>query len=887
MSYDTLRTLSGSVTGIPTGPPTVVPPVRPPGQATGAPGAGAVTVSLDIGNPASNSLLSQVSGSLYNTLQTLSGSVTSTPTVPPTMRPPVIPGLSSSKGTTISGTALDLGQGGGSSSVVGSGLSLDILHTLSGSVTSTPTVPPTMRPPGIPGLSSDRVSAITGSALDFGQGGGSSDGVGGSDTSTSTIGLEATSVHSDSASSSSASYIDPGQYGASGTLTSDSNTFSGTVEPSGSSIIPNPSSVTGPPLSYVGGQAGSTDSQPQPFTTSVIKPIIPTHGHGATVTSLFSTLDMGATSTSSSASSAVTPYGNSTASGNATLSNLSYTASQTLTTDSRGSTGTLCGPTDALRPVTTYSIVYTSTITWYGNPALYTPPYPPLSTPAPCIPPSSPRRLTMSHCTATGAANISSCVSATLPLAYTTALPGITVVGPGTITFMTTDKNPAVVFTTINTPNYGVSPGTGHQVVHTSATPTTTPPVSSTQVPGNSGLSASSGSGGSSSSGGDGSGSGSGDAGSGGTTSGSGSGSSGGDSGSTGSGAGSGSGGGSADSGTTSGGGGGGGGDSDAGTGPAESPITIAVQPSAVVLDGQTVTDDPSQPTQTVTLGYQPVTIEPSQVIVAGQTVTRPAATGAVYVPTPTSTQIQGVPVTASSSIAVIGGTTFTLGLNPTTTIVGGEPVTLGPSGIVVASTTIPVVSIPEPTNVVVEGGELVTAIGPSVVVIQGTTITYGPDKLASTTVVDGDTITIAPSGVVVDGTTIGGPTVGQSITQYEIVGGATITQVGPSVVVINNATYTVGPGADSTTTVVSGQTVSIGPGGVAAGTHTLGYPFGPTTTITPRATAVIATASGTASATATATAAAKKDAGLALRPDSWGVVSFVCIAMAVVGYGV
>lgn len=309
-------------------------------------------------------------------------------------------------------------------------------------------------------------------------------------------------------------------------------------------------------------------------------------------------------------------------------------------------------------------------------------------------------------------------------------------------------------------------------------------------------------------------------------------------------------------------------------------PITVGVQPSAVVVNGQTITDNPKAPTQTITVGGQAVTIDPTQVVVAGQTVTRPAATGGVFVPTPTTTQIQGVPVSVGSSIAVIGGTSFTLGSTPITTVVSGRPVTIGPSGVVVASTTIPVVSMPTPTQVVVEGGELITAIGPSVVVIHGTTLTYGPDRPASTTVVDDDTITIGPSGVVVHGTTVGGASAGSSETQYEIVGGATISQIGPSVVVIGNATYTVGPGTGTTTTVVGGETVTIGPSGVAAGTHTIAYPFGPTTTITPtpKATGTVATASPTAS----------KDAGLALRPDTTTWVSFVCIAIVgVVGFAV
>ncbi|KAJ9158051.1 hypothetical protein NKR19_g3666 [Coniochaeta hoffmannii] len=528
-------------------------------------------------------------------------------------------------------------------------------------------------------------------------------------------------------------------------------------------------------------------------------------------------------------------------------------------------------PADGTKASTTYSVIYTSTITWYGNPEDYTPPYAPISTPKPCIPPKDPLRFTASWCIPTIGTERSisqSCITQTLSLVYSTAAPGF--IPAPTITFVTTDKNPTVVYSTIQTPDYGVNPGTKDQVDHTSASPTTDPPEYQSQVAGNSGL-------------------GGGNAGSSGNNGGGGgpapTGNSGGGSGSGGSGSGSGNG-----SGSGSGGSGNGNGSGDGGVGvgsnpgatannpghaPAQAPITVGVQPTAVVVNGQTISDNPAAPTQTIIVGSQAVTINPTQVIVAGQTVTRPGATGGVYIPTPTSTNIQGVPVVVSSSIAIIGGTSFTLGPTATTTIINNQPVTIGPSGVVVASTTIPVVFMPTPTQVAVEGGELITAIGPSVVVIHGTTITYGPDKPASTTVVDDDTITIGPSGVVVHGTTIGGPTARSSDSQYEIVGGATITQIGPSVVVINNATYTVGPGAGTTTTVVGGETITIGPSGVAVGTHTIAYPFGPTTTITPKATGTAPTASPTAS----------KDAGLALRPDAWR--AFVCIAIGVVGFAV
>jgi hypothetical protein len=239
-----------------------------------------------------------------------------------------------------------------------------------------------------------------------------------------------------------------------------------------------------------------------------------------------------------------------------------------------------------------------------------------------------------------------------------------------------------------------------------------------------------------------------------------------------------------------------------------------------------------------------------------GATVNRPALAGGVFVPTPTSTNIGGIDVVVSSSVAVIDGTRFTIGFSPTTAVVKGQTVTLGPSGIDVASHTIPVQVVPQPTEVVIAGGELVTALGQSVAVIAGSTITYGP-HMSSVTVIDGDSITIGPMGITIHGTTLGGLNARTTDTVYDIAGGVTLTEIGASVVVINSHTYTVGPGQPATTTEIGGETLTIGPSGVAIETFSFPYPFGPSTTLEPGGTAAAETASPTS-----------KDAGSSLRPD-------------------
>lgn len=209
------------------------------------------------------------------------------------------------------------------------------------------------------------------------------------------------------------------------------------------------------------------------------------------------------------------------------------------------------------------------------------------------------------------------------------------------------------------------------------------------------------------------------------------------------------------------------------------------------------------------------------------------------YPPTPTTTSLRGVEVILTSSRVIIGGSTYTFSPTSTIAVVNDETFTIGPTAIAAGSQTLNLPAAPVPTEVVVVGGELITAIGPTLAVISGSTITYG--STVSTTTIGGDVITFGPGGVTAHGTiTLGGSAARPGETQYVVAGGATITKIGASVVVVKQTTYTIGPAAaggmgDRTvTTTVGGEVITIGPEGVVVGTTTMGFPFGPTVVITP-----------------------------------------------------
>lgn len=441
--------------------------------------------------------------------------------------------------------------------------------------------------------------------------------------------------------------------------------------------------------------------------------------------------------------------------------------------------------------ITEYSIIYTDTVTFYGNRSDYTPPYPTIETPDYCT--SHPN---VSHTPPPTGTPVK-----TDPEEFTTGkVPGTTCSGakcvafspPGwepissteekhrtgskfsttrvTVTFVTTDKNPSVIYPSDPVPRFskpghdgmGVTPGgQGEHRPPEGDGGTFRDPQSMEGVP--------------------------------------------------------------------------------QGGPPARPTFVITAGSGQVIINDQTFSSLQPGATTTVTVDDGTFTIEPTAVIGEGATVLKPEPQGtAVSVIQPTSTMVGGLPVVLTGSEVIIDGSTFTIPPAGTTTEVSDETVSIGAGKVVVGGQTLTFeASGGAQSDVVVAGGEMITAAGQSVYVFRQTTITYGPGISETTEVVDDDTITIGPSGIIVHGKTLGGTAAETSETSFEIVGGATITRLSPSFVIIDDTTFTVGPGATSTTKEIGGETVSIGPSGVTISTLTLTYPFGPTTvtTIKPSAT--------------------------------------------------
>ncbi|KAI8239947.1 hypothetical protein K4K57_010027 [Colletotrichum sp. SAR 10_99] len=214
---------------------------------------------------------------------------------------------------------------------------------------------------------------------------------------------------------------------------------------------------------------------------------------------------------------------------------------------------------------------------------------------------------------------------------------------------------------------------------------------------------------------------------------------------------------------------------------PPKATYTITVEPTKVIVNDQTFTVTNPSETRQVSVSGAEFTINPSEVVGGGTIVDRPGNVGRSTV-APSSTVVGDVPVVVApdslQNVVVVGGTTFELQATPVVAVVQGQTITIQSSGIVFPKQTVSINrSSPTQTEIVVAGGEMVTAIGPSVVIVHSTTFMYGLASSTITEIVDDDTILIGPSGVIVRNVTMGGPNAKASDTAFEIVGGATITQ--------------------------------------------------------------------------------------------------------------
>lgn len=449
-----------------------------------------------------------------------------------------------------------------------------------------------------------------------------------------------------------------------------------------------------------------------------------------------------------------------------------------------------CTPLAGDKAVTEYSIVYTSTITFYGNSSDYTPPYSPITTPNYCSPlgealitffSTSHIANSTSEPTAPAPSSASPSYDLIIPApapTFSIDLPEIITQTPDAaglddggiiitirpffsftrrvVTFITTDKNPSVVISSDVTPAFDQTLGTGdladgdHKTVQIMDNPHTKARTSN--------------------------------------------------------------------------------------------PLQIIKQPPAstfqltaggdqVIINDKTVSGLQPGQTTTIRVGNEVFTILPTAVVGLGSTITKSAPQGpSPTAPAATSGIFGGVQVVILGTQVVVDGATLSIiPAQKATTMINGRTVVVGTGAIAVGSETLVFQDpSPRPTHEIVTGGEMLTAIGNSVVILDSITITYGPSIAPDKITINGETVSIGPRGVSLHGSTIGGPSVNATDTEFEIVGGITVGTLLPSLVVVNGATYSINQDGDPNnveTTVIEGQTITIGASGLVMSSQTLAYP--------------------------------------------------------------
>ncbi|EMR86868.1 hypothetical protein ACHAPC_002353 [Botrytis cinerea] len=283
--------------------------------------------------------------------------------------------------------------------------------------------------------------------------------------------------------------------------------------------------------------------------------------------------------------------------------------------------------------------------------------------------------------------------------------------------------------------------------------------------------------------------------------------------------------------------------------------VPIVLSPSNVVINGHTIQRGNSP--LTIKQKGHVFTVNPSQLIGPGTTFALPSSHGAIESnkpaatsiqsqsnPTPasreviigtsptlatnsrgvnieilaTSTVVDNISVKLGPSIAVVNGQSYSIGSEApqVVTVINTQTITIGIAGVGFAHTTLAPLLV-EPTNHLIIGGEPIS-VGSSLAYIGSSIFTYGSGLPIQTEVFNGQTILIYPTGVVFAQTTLGGNS--RTGNQIGIVGGLSVTEVGSSIAIISNITFTIGPDATPTKTVISGESISADQNGlVLAGT--------------------------------------------------------------------
>ncbi|KAL6719379.1 hypothetical protein ACLMJK_003618 [Lecanora helva] len=257
---------------------------------------------------------------------------------------------------------------------------------------------------------------------------------------------------------------------------------------------------------------------------------------------------------------------------------------------------------------------------------------------------------------------------------------------------------------------------------------------------------------------------------------------------------------------------------------------TFSIGPQAAVVGSSTYSFLPGQTPAVLTAGDQKVTLRPGGVHFSDVNI--PAPTGPVSYSIVTE---GGLTFSAAPSAVILGSHTYDIGPTaaPAQIVDDGQTIRIGTQGIVFASTTIPLPKAPSNYATITEG-DLTFSVAPSEAVVKGSTFAIGP-HMPATMVLEGQTVSIGPTGIHFPGTTVAIPRLTSQETPLAVTADGLTFSVGPTNAYIGGTEYAIGSGAVAKTVMVSSKTISLGTNGIVL----------PSTTIAPEQTPSAITADG------------------------------------------
>ena len=217
----------------------------------------------------------------------------------------------------------------------------------------------------------------------------------------------------------------------------------------------------------------------------------------------------------------------------------------------------------------------------------------------------------------------------------------------------------------------------------------------------------------------------------------------------------------------------------------------------------------------------QTFSVNPSQLIVPEKSITVPPATQ------PTPFVYNGQTFSVDSSQFIAPSATLPLSSGSGTVRYGTQVITVDQTRITCPSTTITLSSVPEYDSTVtpaaITTGGLTFSIGPQAAVIASSTYSFLPGQTPATVTSLGQTVTLQSTGLHFSNVDVPRPTNPPS---YSAVTQGDLTfSVAPSAVVVGGQIDEISPSMTPIYTVVNGQTISIGSGGVGLASTTILLP--------------------------------------------------------------